>query len=158
MQHVICPGSFDPIHNGHVDIITRAVRIFGKVTVAVAHNSAKNYRFTLEERLEMVCETFSYVDGITVEAMPTDMLLADYVRSKGSVLLVKGVRNTNDWEYEAPMATMNRHIAKVETCFFASDPKHGHLSSTIVREVASYNGDVSTFVPRAVQKALTEGK
>lgn len=154
MQHVICPGSFDPIHNGHVDIITRAARIFGQVTVAVSHNSSKKYRFSLEERLEMVRETFSFVDGVNVEALPTDMLLADYVRSKGSVLLVKGVRDTKDWEYEAPMASMNRHIAKVETCFFASDPKHAHLSSSIVREVSSYRGDVSAFVPRVVQRML----
>lgn len=156
MQLVVCPGSFDPIHNGHVDIITRAARIYGNVIVAVAHNSAKNYRFSLEERVALARETFALVDGVQVEAMPTSMLLADYVRSKGSVLLIKGVRDARDWEYEAPMASMNRHIANVETCFFASSPHNTHLSSTIVREVASYGGDVSSFVPRPVAKAFAQ--
>lgn len=154
MQLVVCPGSFDPIHNGHVEIITRAAKIYGSVIVAVAHNSKKNYRFSLEERVEMARETFEYLDGVTVEALPSDQLLADYVRSRGSVLMVKGLRNAADYEYEAPMASMNRHISKVETSLLVGDPKWSHLSSTIVKEVAAYSGDVTSFVPRAVQRAF----
>lgn len=154
MQLVVCPGSFDPIHNGHVEVITRAAKLYGNVIVAVAHNSKKNYRFTLEERVAMAEETFALFDGVTVEVMPQGMLLADYVRSKGSVLLVKGLRNTADFEYEAPMASMNRHVSGVETSFILGDPKYNHLSSTIIKEVAGFGGDVRAFVPRAVQRAL----
>lgn len=153
MQLVVCPGSYDPIHNGHVDIITRAARIYGSVVVAIAQNSSKNSSFSLEERLAMAQETFEFIDGITVEIMPK-VLLADYVKSKGSALIVKGVRNSTDWEYEAQMASMNRHLTGVETAFFASDPRYSHLSSTLVRDVSRYGGDINQFVPRAVQKRL----
>lgn len=154
MQLVICPGSFDPIHNGHVEIITRAAKIYGNVLVAISHNSKKKYRFTLEERVAMVEETFALFDGVNAIVLPEGELLAHFVREQGSVLIVKGLRNTADFEYEAPMASMNRHIAGVETCFIAGDPKYNHISSTIVKEVAGYGGDVRAFVPRAVQRAL----
>ncbi|WP_346844671.1 pantetheine-phosphate adenylyltransferase [uncultured Rothia sp.] len=153
MQLVVCPGSYDPIHNGHVDIITRAAKIYGNVIVAIAHNSAKKYRFTLDERVAMAQETFELIDGVLVEVMPP-MLLADYVKSKGSFLLVKGVRNAQDWQYEAQMATMNRHLTGVETAFLTSDPKYSQISSTLIRDVGSYGGDLTSFVPRAVQKRL----
>lgn len=153
MQLVVCPGSYDPIHNGHVDIITRAATLYGNVIVAIAHNSAKNYSFSLEERLAMAEETFAFLDGVTVEVMPT-MLVAEYVKSKGSVLMVKGVRNSLDWQYESQMASMNRHIAGVETAFLTSDPKYTQLSSTLVRDVAKYGGDLTPFVPKAVQQRL----
>ncbi|MDO4898770.1 MAG: pantetheine-phosphate adenylyltransferase [Rothia sp. (in: high G+C Gram-positive bacteria)] len=156
MQLVVCPGSFDPIHNGHVEIITRAAKIYGAVIVAVAHNAKKTYRFSLEERLAMAEETFALFDDVTVEALPEGVLLAEYVRSRGSVLMVKGVRNAADFDYEAPMASMNRHIANVETSFLAGDPKYNHLSSTIVKEIAGYGGDVRPFVPRAVQRAFAQ--
>lgn len=158
MQLVVCPGSFDPIHNGHVEIITRAAKLYGRVIVAVAHNAKKTYRFTLEERIAMAEETFALFDDVTVEALPTDMLLADFVRSRGSILMVKGVRNSQDFEYEAPMASMNRHVSGVETVFLAGDPKHNYLSSTIVKEVAGYGGDMRAFVPRAVQRAFAEAQ
>lgn len=153
MQLVVCPGSYDPIHNGHVDIITRAAKIYGSVIVAIAHNSAKKYTFSLEERLAMASETFGQLDGVSVEVMP-NVLLADFVKSKGAALMVKGVRNPLDWQYEAQMATMNRHLNGVETSFLTSDPKYSQLSSTLIRDVTRYGGDVSTFVPRAVQKRL----
>lgn len=154
MQLVVCPGSFDPIHNGHVEIITRAAKIYGSVLVAVAHNSAKKYRFSLEERVAMAQETFEYLDGVRVEAMPQDALLADYVRAQGSTLMIKGLRNSQDFEYEAPMASMNRHISGVETSFLVGDTKWTHLSSTIVKEIASYDGNITAFVPRSVQRAF----
>lgn len=154
MQLVVCPGSFDPIHNGHVEIITRAAKLYGSVVVAVAHNAKKTYRFTLDERVAMAEETFALFDDVTVEVLPSGTLLADFVRSRGSVLMVKGVRNAADFEYEAPMASMNRHVSGVETAFLAGDPKYNHLSSSLVKEVAGYGGDVRAFVPRAVQRAF----
>ncbi|ORC22199.1 MULTISPECIES: pantetheine-phosphate adenylyltransferase [Rothia] len=154
MQLVVCPGSFDPIHNGHVEIITRAAKIYGTVLVAISHNAQKKYRFSLEERVTMVQETFALFDGVNTIVLPEGRLLSHFVRENGSVLIVKGLRNSADFEYEAPMASMNRHIAGVETAFIAGDPKYNHISSTIVKEVAGYGGDVRAFVPRAVQRAL----
>ncbi|MFW0112550.1 pantetheine-phosphate adenylyltransferase [Rothia sp. CCM 9417] len=156
MQTVVCPGSFDPIHNGHVEIITRAAKIYGNVLVAVSHNSSKQYRFSLEERVAMVEETFGLFAGVSAVILPEGKLLAEFVREQGSSLIVKGLRNTADFEYEAPMASMNRHIAGVETAFIAGDPKYNHLSSTMIKEVSGLGGDVSSFVPRATQRALQE--
>ncbi len=153
MQTVICPGSFDPIHNGHVDVIARAAKLYGNVIVAIAHNSAKKYSFTLDERLAMAQETFEYLDGVQVELMP-NVLLADYAKSRGAVAIVKGVRNAADFQYEVQMASMNRHLTGIETVFLPSDPKFSHLSSTIVRDVTRYGGDLTPYVPRPVQKRL----
>ncbi|MEX3609679.1 pantetheine-phosphate adenylyltransferase [Rothia sp. LK2588] len=153
MQLVVCPGSYDPIHNGHVDIITRAAKIYGQVLVAIAHNSAKNYSFSLDDRLAMAQETFSHLDGVSAEVMPS-VLVAEYARDKGAHLIVKGVRNSLDWQYESQMAAMNRHLTGVETVFLSSDPQWSQMSSTLVRDVSSYGGDISEFVPLAVQQRL----
>ncbi|MDO4252532.1 MAG: pantetheine-phosphate adenylyltransferase [Rothia sp. (in: high G+C Gram-positive bacteria)] len=153
MQLVVCPGSFDPIHNGHVDIITRAAKLYGSVIVALAHNSSKKYSFSLQERVAMAEETFEFLDGVNVELMP-NMLVADYAKTKGANIIVKGVRNCLDWEYEAQMASMNRHLTGVETVFLTSDVKYSQLSSTLIREVSRYNGDLKAFVPRPVQRRL----
>ncbi len=154
MQLVVCPGSFDPIHNGHVDIITRAAKIYGSVLVAVSHNSAKTYRFSLQERLALAEETFAPFAGVKVVALPEGQLLADFVRESGSVLMLKGLRNSSDLDYEAPMASMNRHLSGVETCFLASDPLYSQLSSTLVKDVARFGGDLAPFVPLPVLRAL----
>lgn len=156
MQTVVCPGSFDPIHNGHLEIITRAAKIYGNVLVAISHNSAKKYWFSLDERVAMVEETFGLFSGVSAVVLPEGKLLAQFVREQGSSLIVKGLRNTVDFEYEAPMASMNRHIAGVETAFIVGDPKYNHLSSTVIKEVVGLGGDVSSFVPRAVQRVLRE--
>ncbi|MFI8596000.1 pantetheine-phosphate adenylyltransferase [Kocuria koreensis] len=154
MSLAVCPGSFDPIHNGHVEIITRATKIFsGGVIVAVSNNPAKKYRFQLEERLEMVTEVFGWLDGVVVQPM-SDGLLADFVRSQGATAIIKGLRDSKDFEYEAPMATMNRNISGAETVFLAADPKNGHLSSSLIKEVASFGGDIRGFVPRSVARRL----
>ncbi|MFW0108710.1 pantetheine-phosphate adenylyltransferase [Rothia sp. P7181] len=155
MQLVICPGSYDPIHNGHVDVITRAAKIYGNVIVAVARNSAKSYLFSDEERVALVQETFGFLDGVSVELMPS-MLLADYAKSRGAHLIVKGVRNSLDWQYESQMAVMNRHLSGVETSFLVSDSRYSQLSSTLVRDVARYGGQLDSFVPVPVQRALTQ--
>ena len=154
MQLVVCPGSFDPIHRGHVDIISRAARIYGQVLVAVSHNSQKRYRFSLEERLALVEQTFAQVEGVRVLALPEGKLLAEFVQEQGSSVLLKGLRNTVDFEYEAPMASMNRHLSQVETVFLVGDPRFNHLSSSMIKEVASLGGDVSPFLPEPVLRAL----
>ncbi len=156
MTLAVCPGSFDPIHNGHIEIIARAVKIFSEgVIVAVAHNPQKTFRLPLEERVAMVQEVFSWLDGITVEPMGAG-LLAEFARSRGAGAVVKGLRDDRDYLYEAPMATMNRNLAGVETVFLAGDPKHGHLSSSLIMEVASLGGDVSDYLPRSVHRHLLE--
>lgn len=156
MTLAVCPGSFDPIHNGHVEIITRATKIFSEgVIVAVAHNPQKKFSIPLQERVELVSEVFSWLDGVTVEPLETG-LLAEFARSRGAAAILKGLRDEKDFLYEAPMATMNRNLAGVETVFLAGDPKHGHLSSSLIREVASLGGDVDDYLPRAVQRHLAQ--
>ncbi|WP_129658754.1 pantetheine-phosphate adenylyltransferase [Rothia halotolerans] len=157
MKLAVCPGSFDPIHNGHVEVIARAAKIFADgVIVAVSNNPAKTYRFGIEERLEMVREVFSLLDGVSVEAMG-DGLLAEYARGRGSATILKGLRSSRDFDYESPMAAMNRNLTGVETIFLAGDPRYTQLSSSLIKEVDSLGGDVSDFVPRSVARRLAGG-
>lgn len=154
MKLAVCPGSFDPLHHGHVEIITRATKIFSDgVIVAVSHNPAKTYRFSLEERLEMVREVFSFLDGVSVEPMG-EGLLAEFARERNAHAILKGLRDPKDYLYEAPMATMNRSLTGVETVFLAGDPKYGHLSSSLIKEVASLGGDITDQVPFTVAQHL----
>ena len=141
----LCPGSFDPVHHGHLEIIARAAQLFDEVIVGVAHNSSKKYRFSLEEL---------GIEGVSVEPIPPGVLLAEYAAERGAKVLVKGLRSATDYSYEAPMASMNRHLAQVETVFLAGEDRYGAVSSTIIREVASLGGDVTPFVPEAVARAL----
>lgn len=151
MQRAVCPGSFDPIHNGHVEIIARAANLFDEVVVAVSTNYSKNYRFSLAERMDMARETLAGLRGISVEAMG-EGLLVDFCRSRGANVLVKGLRTAQDFNYEVPMATMNRHLAGVETVFLAADSRYIHLSSTMLKEIATLGGDVADYLPRAAIK------
>lgn len=155
---VICPGSFDPIHHGHIEIIARAAALFDEVVVGVAHNHSKKYRFSLGQRVRLVRESLVErgLEQVGVEVIPADQLLAEYAAERGASAVVKGLRSGADYEYEAPMASMNRHLSGVETVFLASDDRYGGVSSTILREVASLGGDVSSFVPSVVAKALAE--
>ncbi|OFQ59150.1 pantetheine-phosphate adenylyltransferase [Rothia sp. HMSC072B04] len=152
----LCPGSFDPVHHGHLEIIARAAQLFDKVIVGVAHNSSKKYRFSLEERVQLVRESLQElgIEGVSVEPIPPGVLLAEYAAERGAKVLVKGLRSATDYSYEAPMASMNRHLAQVETVFLAGEDRYGAVSSTIIREVASLGGDVTPFVPEAVARAL----
>ena len=113
----LCPGSFDPVHHGHLEIIARAAQLFDEVIVGVAHNSSKKYRFSLEERVQLVRESLQElgIKGVSVEPIPPDVLLAEYAAERGAKVLVKGLRSATDYSYEAPMASMNRHLAQVET-------------------------------------------
>ncbi|MDQ0709180.1 pantetheine-phosphate adenylyltransferase [Arthrobacter woluwensis] len=156
MRRAVCPGSFDPIHHGHLEVIARAANIFDEVVVAVSTNPAKKYRFTLEERLDMARETLSYLSGIIVEPMG-EGLLAEYCHRRGASAIVKGLRSSSDFDYELPMATMNRQLSGVETVFLAAEGRFTHISSSLIKEVDSLGGDISDFVPRAVLKRLGGG-
>lgn len=153
MRRAVCPGSFDPIHNGHVEIIARAANLFDEVLVAVSDNPAKKYRFTAEERLEMAAEPFAAVKGVQVVLMGPG-LLADFCRSHGVDVIVKGLRSVTDYQYELPMAVMNRHLSGVETVFLPAENNYSHLSSSLLKEVFALDGDISGFVPSAVLKKL----
>ncbi|WP_427018364.1 pantetheine-phosphate adenylyltransferase [Pseudarthrobacter sp. P1] len=156
MRRAVCPGSFDPIHNGHLEVIARASGLFDEVIVAVSTNYAKKYRFPLEQRLEMARATFSALSGIIVEPMG-DGLLSDFCHDKGASAIVKGLRSSSDFDYELPMATMNRQLSGVETVFLPGESRYLHLSSTLIKEVSDLGGDVSDFVPRAVMRKLSAG-
>jgi pantetheine-phosphate adenylyltransferase len=156
MRRAVCPGSYDPIHNGHVEIIARATNLFDEVVVAVSTNYAKKYRFEEADRLEMVRETVSALRGVTVEPMG-DGLLAEFCREAGAEAIVKGLRSTTDFQYEVPMAAMNRHLTGVETVFLMADSRYTHLSSSLIKEVQGLGGNVEEYLPRSVLKRLRTG-
>lgn len=156
MRRAVCPGSFDPIHNGHLEVIARAASLFDEVIVAVSTNYAKKYRFPLEDRIEMAKETLASLRGIVVEPVG-EGLLAEYCRQRGVSAIVKGLRSSSDFDYELPMATMNRQLSGVETVFLPAEAHYIHLSSTLIKEVFTLGGNVSEFVPRSVLKRLLAG-
>jgi len=149
----VCPGSFDPVTEGHLDVIRRAGALFDEVVVAVLTNPAKAATFTLDERLDMLRESLAD-PGVRVESVQ-DQLLVDYCRSVGAVAVVKGLRSGTDFAYELPMALMNRHLSGLETVFLAGDPRLEHVSSSLVKEVVAHGGDVTGLVPDVVLGRLT---
>lgn len=153
MPRCVCPGSFDPVTAGHLDVVTRARGLFDEVVVVVLDNPAKAGTFTLAERLEMLEQVTTHLDGVRVEAFPGG-LLVDYCRSVGAAAVVKGLRGGTDFAYELPMALMNRHLSGLETVFLAGSPRFEHVSSSLVKEVAASGGDVSGLVPDAVLPRL----
>lgn len=149
----IYPGSFDPVTYGHLDVIKRAVSIFGKVTVAVSHNTNKKYLFSLKERAEMLKEVTKDIKGVNVETF--DGLTTQYAKKKKTNILVRGLRMTSDFDYEFQMALTNRRLdEEVETVFLMPSERFTFLSSSLLREVARLGGDVSSFVPSFVEKRL----
>lgn len=149
---VLCPGSFDPITVGHLDIIRRAHALFGEVVVAIGNNSTKQYMFTFDERVEQVREATADLDGITVEAM--EGLLVDFCRDRGIPAVVKGLRFGADFDFELQMAHMNYGMGEIETVLLPAARDHVTLSSTIIRQVIRLGGDVSSFVPPNVGAAI----
>ncbi|PPK98547.1 phosphopantetheine adenylyltransferase [Kineococcus xinjiangensis] len=157
-RRCVCPGSFDPVTVGHVDVILRAARLFDEVVVSVAANPAKDPLFTLDERVAMVRESVAgtpEAQRVVVHALPTG-LLVDHCRELDAPVVVKGLRGGTDFAYELPMALMNRHLQEVETVFLAGDPRYEHISSSLVKEVAGHGGDVAGLVPATVLPALLE--
>jgi pantetheine-phosphate adenylyltransferase len=154
-MHVVYPGSFDPLTNGHLDVIQRASRLFAKVTVAILENPNKRgqYLFTAEERLAIVREATAHLPN--VEATTFSGLLVDFVKRVGAQAIVKGLRAVSDYEYELQMAHLNRQLLPgLETLFILSATRYSFVSSTMVKEIARYGGDVSKLVPPATLRAL----
>jgi pantetheine-phosphate adenylyltransferase len=152
MKLAVCPGSFDPITFGHLDIIERASQRFDEVIVAVLANRTKSSLFTVEERMEMISKTTSKWSNVRVDSWHG--LLVDYCKENNVQSIVKGLRAITDFDYELQMAQINLQHSGVETMFMATAPAHSFLSSSIVKELAHYGGDVSTMVPVVVNDAL----
>ena len=148
MRRVVCPGSFDPVTNGHLDIISRASRLYDEVVVAVLINITKKSLFTVEERMEMLREVTTRYGNVRVDSFHG--LLVDFCEANGISAVVKGLRAVSDFDYELQMAQMNYSMAKVETMFMTTNPLYSFLSSSLIREVAKYGGDVSGLVPEQV--------
>jgi len=150
----LCPGTFDPVTNGHVDIVQRGAALFDRVVVAVVENPGKEPLFSVAERVDMLREALSGLGNVEVESFSG--LLVDHARSRGVGVIVKGLRAVSDFDYELQMAQMNRHLGEVETCFVPTSPRWSYLSSSLVKEVAGYGGDVSGLVPDHVLSRLKE--
>ena len=151
----VVPGSFDPITNGHLDIITRAAKVFAKVNVVIMNNSAKNSLFTVEERKALIEEATKGLPNVVVES--SDGLMIDYAEKVGAVAVVRGLRAVTDFEYEMQITSMNRVLDEdIETFFIMTKNQYSFLSSSIVKEVAKYGGNISELVPKVVASALNE--
>jgi pantetheine-phosphate adenylyltransferase len=150
----LCPGTFDPVTNGHLDIVKRASSLFDRVVVAVVENPGKEPLFSAEERVGMLREALGEMEDVEIDSFSG--LLVDYARAKGIRAIVKGLRAVTDFDYELQMAQMNRHLSEVETCFVPTSPRWSYLSSSLVKEVARYGGDVSGLVPEPVVRRLKE--
>ena len=152
MRRVVCPGSFDPVTNGHLDIISRAASLQDEVVVAVGANLAKNGLFSVGERMEMLSEVLAGYANVRVDTF--DGLLVDFCRANDISAIVKGLRAVSDFEYEMTMAQMNYSLAGIETLFMTTNPLYSFLRSSLVREIAKYGGDVSGLVPAPVLSRL----
>jgi len=150
----IFPGSFDPITNGHFDVIQRGVKLFDEVIVAVGRSPVKNQLFTPQERVEMIKELVKDMPGVTVESF--DGLMVEYAASKKADVILRGLRSLTDVQYEFGLAMTNRAVAGIETVFVMTNEKYSFTSSTLIREVASLGGDVSNLVPENVYRRLQE--
>ncbi|WP_311376977.1 pantetheine-phosphate adenylyltransferase [Actinobaculum massiliense] len=154
MSLAVCPGSFDPVTYGHLDIFERAAQMFDRVIIAVAHNASKKAVFTAEERIEFIRQSVGADPRIEVRGV--EGLLVDFCADAGASAIVKGLRSGIDLDAEYPMALMNRELSGIETIFVLGDPAKGHIASSLVKDVALHGGDVSSFVPGCVARALEE--
>ena len=152
MRRAVCPGSFDPVTNGHLDVIERASKLFDEVAVLVTVNKSKSGMFTVDERLDMLRESTADLPNVRVDAFHG--LLVDYCRKHDIRAIVKGLRAVSDFDYELQMAQMNHRLSGVDTVFVPTSPDSSFLSSSLVKEVATWGGDVSGLVPQAVLHRL----
>lgn len=153
VQRALCPGSYDPVTAGHVDIIRRAATIYDEVVVAVLHNPAKQGTFAVEERIAFIEEETADLPGVRAEAF-ANQLLVDVCTQVGATVILKGLRGGTDFAYEMPMALMNRHLTGIETVFLPGDPTLEHVSSSLVKEVCRFGGDVTGMVSDRVRDEL----
>jgi pantetheine-phosphate adenylyltransferase len=153
MRIAICPGSFDPLTNGHLDVIQRATKLFDRVIVAVAHNEAKQPFFTLEERMALTSEAVKHLPTVAVDSF--DCLLVEFAEKVNAGAVVRGLRAVSDFEFEFQLALMNRNMnERVETIFMMPKDTYSYLSSRMIKEIARLGGDVSAFVPAHIKDAL----
>lgn len=150
----MCPGSFDPVTNGHIDVFARAAVQFDEVVVTVSVNPKKQGMFSVEERMEMLREATAHLPNVRVESWQG--LLVDFAKQEGLTAIVKGLRDATDFGYELQMAQMNKKLSGVDTFFIATNPTFSYLSSSLVKEVAAYGGDVTDMLPPAVHKRLLD--
>jgi len=155
MQIAVYPGTFDPITNGHADLVQRAAKRFRRVIVAIHRTTAKKPAFSWEERMELAQSVLAGLENVTVEAF--DGLLVDFARSRQAGVILRGLRAVSDFEYEFQLASMNRHLApEIETLFMTPDEHYAYVSSSLVREIAALGGDVAGFVHKNVVAALKQ--
>ena len=152
MSKACCPGSFDPMTNGHLDIFRRAARIFDELVITVVVNPNKQGMFSIDERIALIEENVAHLPGVTVDSWTG--LLVDFTSRIGADAVIKGLRNSTDFDYEQPMAGMNAHLTGVESVFLVADPALAFVSSSLVKEVAKLGGDVTEFLPENVNRAL----
>ncbi|TWG25429.1 pantetheine-phosphate adenylyltransferase [Actinoplanes teichomyceticus] len=152
MRRAVCPGSFDPVTNGHLDIIGRASRLFDEVIVGVLINQSKSGLFTIEERLEMLTEVTAPYENVRVATFHG--LLVDFCRAQGAAVVIKGLRAVSDFDYELQMAQMNIGLSGVETLFMPTNPLYSFLSSSLVKDVVKWGGDASSYLPDPVLARL----
>jgi pantetheine-phosphate adenylyltransferase len=154
MRRAVCPGSFDPVTNGHLDIIGRSSRLFDEVIVGVLVNESKRGLFSIDERIDMLREALKPYDNVRIEAFHG--LLVDFCRTQRASVVVKGLRAVSDFDYELQMAQMNIGLAGVETLFMPTNPQNSFISSSLVKDVAKWGGDVTPHVPEVVSRRLIE--
>lgn len=150
----MCPGSFDPVTNGHLDVIERGSRLYDELVVAVLVNDTKSGMFDVAERIELMTEATSAYGNVVVDSFAG--LLVDYCRDKNISTVLKGLRATSDFDHELQMAQMNRELGGVETVFLPTNPDHSYVSSSLVKEIARFGGDIARFVPAHVHARLSE--
>lgn len=154
MKIAVYPGTFDPIHNGHIDVLERASKMFDKIYIVIAVNSKKDNLFSKDERIEMAKLSLKHLKN--VEAVFHSGLLVDYARNKNAIALIRGLRTVTDFDYEMQIAAMNRQLSEISTIFLMPDEKYSYLNSSIIREISKYGQDTSKFVPNLVKVKLEE--
>lgn len=155
MKTVICPGSFDPVTKGHMDIIERSAALFDRVIVAVLKNGLKNPSFTIDERIELLKTTTKHLPNVEIDTF--DGLLVDFAKLKGASAVVKGLRAVTDFEYEFQMSMINKKLCpEIETIFLNTSQEYMYLSSSVVKQIASVGGDISKFVPKEIRDKIVD--